>query len=360
MTTRDDELTGVLEQSLSRAEKAFLEHEPPHVSSTIADNCDIVFGSKTQAYREVLVGCLLARIHNKTKDVRLPYIKLGANAFSGRSLDERIVNPFLRANSIPSSKGPYLSVFRRSVKFDESTEAGLKDQRGYRAFLGLLGIIEGKENDRDLLDLLDYVLYRFVLLREEAQVGLIELERISLSQYKRLIDGLLSRPSGGFFPALLVVCMIEGVNHTFSLGWQVEHQEINVTDRAAGVAGDITIRRHGSAWLSIEVTERSVDNARVTGTFKDKIAPKAVHDYVFFVHVDRIDRDAQEQAERYFAQGYDVNFVDIKGWLFNTLVTVGREGRRQFQAELIEHLRREEVTTAVKVAWNEELEKLTA
>jgi hypothetical protein len=360
MTTQHDELTAVLEQSLSRAEKAFLEHEPPHVSSTFANNCDLVFGSKTQAYREVLVGCLLARIQDKTKAVRLPYVKLGANAFSGRSLDERVVNPFLRAKSIPSSKGPYLSVFRRSVRFDESTEAGLKDQSGYRAFLGLLSAIEREENNCDLLGLLDYVLYRFVLLREEARVGLIEMERISLTQYKRLIDGLLSRPSGGFFPVLLVACMIEAVNRTFSLGWQVEHQDINVADRAAGVPGDITIRRNGSAWLSIEVTERSVDSARVTDTFKDKIAPMAVHDYVFLVHVDRIDRDAQDQAERYFAQGYDVNFVDIGEWLFNTLVTVGRDGRKQFQARLIEHLRREEVTTAVKVAWNEEIEKLTA
>ncbi len=360
MTTRHDELTAVLEQSLSRAEKAFLEHEPPQVSSDFANNCDLVFGSKTQAYREVLVGCLLARIQDKTKDVRLPYVNLGANAFSGRSLDERVVNPFLRAKSIPSSKGPYLSVFRRSVRFDQSTEAGLKDQSGYRAFLGLLSVIEREQDNRALLGLLDHVLYRFVLLREEARVALIELDRISLTQYKRLIDGLLSRSSGGFFPVLLIACVLEAVNRTFSLGWQVEHQDINVADRAAGVPGDTTIKRNGSAWLSIEVTERSVDSARVADTFKDKIAPMAVQDYVFLVHVDRIDGDAQQQAERYFAQGYDVNFVDIGEWLFNTLVTVGRDGRKQFQARLIEHLRRAEVTTAVKVAWNEEIEKLTA
>lgn len=360
MTAQHEELGAVLQQSLSRAEKAFLEGEPPHVGFIFTSNCDLVFGSKTQAYREVLVGCLLARIGDKTKDVRLPYVKLGPNAFSGRSLDERVVNPFLRANSIPSSKGPYLSVFRRSVRFDERTEAGLKDQRGYRAFLDLLSAIEQEEKNPDLLDLLDYVLYRFVLLREAARVGLIQLERISLTQYKRLIDGLLSRPSGGFFPALLVVCMIEAVNDAFSLGWHVEHQDINVADRAAGVPGDVTIRCNGSAWLSIEVTERSVDNARVTDTFKDKIAPMGVHDYVFLVHVDRIDRDAQDQAERYFAQGYDVNFVDIREWLFNTLVTIGRNGRKHFQTRLIEHLRREEVTTAAKVAWNEEIERLTA
>lgn len=105
MTAQHEELGAVLQQSLSRAEKAFLEGEPPHVGSIFTSNCDLVFGSKTQAYREVLVGCLLARIGDKTKDVRLPYVKLGPNAFSGRSLDERVVNPFLRANSIPILQG---------------------------------------------------------------------------------------------------------------------------------------------------------------------------------------------------------------------------------------------------------------
>jgi hypothetical protein len=360
MTTGHSQLAEVLEESFSRAERAFLENEPPQVSPDFADKCDLVFRSRTQAYREVLVGCLLTRIQDKTKDVRLPYVKLGANAFSGRSLDENVVNPFLRAKSIPSSRGPYLSVFRRSVRFDESTETGLKDRSGYRAFLSLLSVIEAEEDNRDLLRLLDHVLYRFVLLREEARVVLVELDRISLTQYKRLIDGLLSRSSGGFFPVLLIAGMLEAVNRTFSLGWQVEHQDINVADKAAGVPGDITIKRSGSAWLSIEVTERAVDRPRVADTFKDKIAPMAVQDYVFLVHVDRIDRGAQEQAEKYFAQGYDVNFVDIAEWLFNTLVTVGRDGRKQFQARIIEHLGREEVPAAVKVAWNEEIEKLTA
>ncbi|MGB3906243.1 MAG: restriction endonuclease, SacI family [Anaerolineae bacterium] len=358
MPIETEEIRTVLDESLTRAETAFLEDKTPRVPSVFADSCDVVFGSKTQAYREVLVGCLLARIHDKATDIRLPYVKLGANAFSGRSLDERVVNPLLREKRVPSSKGPYLSVFRRSVKFDDSTGTGLKDKSGYGAFLALLSMIEEEEDDSGLLALLDYVMHRFVLLREEAKVDLIAFDRISLTQYKELIKGLLQMPSGGLFPVVLVLSMVETMNHVFSLSWEVEHQGINVADMAAGVPGDITITQNGSPLLSIEVTERPVNDSRVQGTFRDKISAMGVLDYGFLVHLETIGHEAREQAEKYFAQGYDVNFVDINEWLSNTLFTVGRKGRKFCQDRLIQHLGQDQVPRVLKVAWNEEMEKL--
>jgi len=139
--------------------------------------------SKTQAYREALLGCLLTRITDRSKDIRLPYLDQGPEAFSGRSLDEQIINPFLHARNIPCSRGPYLSVFRRQVKFDEATRRGLKDKPAYDAFLNLLGTVEREEDQKVLLAILDYVLYRFVLLREQARIELVKLGRISLNQY---------------------------------------------------------------------------------------------------------------------------------------------------------------------------------
>lgn len=350
----------ILDRSFARAEQAFLENRVPRVPKEFQRSCDTVFASKTQAYREVLAGCLLTRIGDRSKNIRLPYITLGPDAFSGRSLDERVVNPFLRVKNIPSSKGPYLSVFRRSVKFDETTTAGLRDKDGYRAFLALVSIIETEEEDSALLAFLDNVLYRFVLLREQAKIDLIGFERISLTQYKQLINGLLEKRSGGVFPLILILAMVETIRHRFSLPWEVEHQEINVADIATGVPGDITIKEQGSPLLSIEVTERPVDTYRVQATFRDKIAPMAVPDYVFLVHLERIEDEATQQTEKYFAQGYDVNFVDIAEWIVNTLVTVGREARKCFQHKLIHHLSGDQVPKMLKVAWNEEMEKLIA
>ena len=90
-----------------------VELAPRGLSSSI----DKIFTSSTQAYREALMGCLLARILDKSVDVRSPYVSQGDNAYNGRTLDERVVNPTLQNHRIPSSRGPFLSVFRRSVQF---------------------------------------------------------------------------------------------------------------------------------------------------------------------------------------------------------------------------------------------------
>lgn len=350
----------IIEQSFDRAEQALLTYHPPMVSDKMRDACDIVFASRTQAYREVLLGCLLARISDRDTDIRLPYVDLGPRAFSGRSLDEQVVNPLLKARDVPCSKGPYLSVFRRQVRFDETTRPGLKDKQGYDVFLSVLSITEQEKDQESLLGMLDYVLYRFVLLREESRIDLVRLERISLDQYRQLIDGLLAKPSGGLFPSTLVLAMVETIVSRFSVPWEIVFQGINVADKASGAGGDIMVREQGKTVLTIEVTERPVDAARVQATFTDKISPSMLSDYVFLVHMQRVGDEAKRQAERYFTHGYDVNLVDIKDWLVHSLVTVGVKGRKQYQERVVHHLSGSQVPKTLKVAWNAAMASLTA
>ena len=354
------ELERSLEAGFARSEQMHLGHQTPPASSVLQAACDAVFSSKTQAYREVLLGCLVVRLSDRGADIRLPYVDLGPRAFSGRTLDEQLVNPFLHAKSVPCSRGPYLSVFRRQVRFDASTRPGLKDKVGYDAFLDLVGMIEKEREESALLSFLDYVLFRFVLLREQAGIDLLRLERISLSQYRQLVAGLLARPSGGVLPSFLVLAMTQAIVSRFSLPWKVESQGINVADRASGTGGDITIREGNNILLTVEVTERPIDATRVQATFKHKIATAGLSDYVFLVHLNSIEESARQQAQKYFTQGYDVSLADIEQWLVNTLVTVGAKGRKLFQDRMIELLSGSETSTVLRVAWNEEIEKLTA
>jgi hypothetical protein len=240
---------------------------------------------------------------------------MGEKAFNGRTLDEKVINPFLRDRRIPCSRGPYLSVFRRQVKFDNATREGLRDQKGYDAFLRLIDAIEQQDDPQALERALIYLLYQFILLRETASIKLVRLDRVSVSQYKLLLHNLMKRSSGGVFPVILVLSMIETISARFSLDWQVEFQEINVADRASKVGGDIIVKENGKDILTIEVTERPVDVSRVIATFTEKIVPLNLPDYLFAVHLRQIDDSARLQAERYFTQGYEVNFVDIETWL---------------------------------------------
>ena len=355
-----DSAKTLLLDAFQTAEKAFADDHRLTIDAPLVTPFDIIFASPTQAYREVLIGCILVRILDKEADVTLPYASQGDQAFNGRSLDESVVNPFLKENEIPSSKGPYLNVFRRQVQFDESTRDGVRDKSGYDALLSILKGIKRSSSNTRLERLLEYALYRFVLLREEAVIPLARIQRISLPQYQRLLDMLLQTPSGGLLPVLILESMLQTINEAFSLAWTVDVQGINVSDRSTQAGGDIVIRKNGVVLMAVEVTERPVDEARVVSTFRTKIAPAGIADYVFMVNLRSIPEDALRQAEKYFAQGNEVSFVDIRIWAYNTLVTVGQSGRLIFNKHLQESLSRPDIPSQIKVAWNSAIADITS
>lgn len=95
----------VLNEEFKIAEEAFRDGQLPQVPDEIVTACDDLFASNTQAYREALLGCAVVRIVDPDVDVRYPHLDLSPKAFSGRGLDERVINPFLKYHEIPSSNG---------------------------------------------------------------------------------------------------------------------------------------------------------------------------------------------------------------------------------------------------------------
>jgi hypothetical protein len=329
------------------------------VPSKIETASNALFNSRTQAYRETMLGCVLARTLDRTADIRLPYVNQGRNAFNGRTLDEQVVNPFLNDNRIPCSKGPYLSAFRRSVRFDGSTRKGVRDKSGYDCFLTMLTYVRQTNDDATLQGLLKYLLLRFVRLRESADIPRSRLQRMSLDQYKRLISRLVATPSGGRFPLLLAVSTFRAIKEHFKLqDWEISSQGINVADAASGAGGDITIASKGAILMAAEVTERPIDRARVVSTFNTKIVQSGIEDYLF-LGKGEVEKDVRAQAYQYFAQGHEVNFLDLGTWIYSTLATIGSRGRVFFNQALLDGLNKGDVPQSLKAAWNKQLEALT-
>jgi hypothetical protein len=359
MTTIDhDQANNLLKENFSNAEVQIVEGTIPDIDPSLIEHFDIVFSSNTQSYREVLLGCTLARILDETIDIHLPYVSHGPNAFNARDLDEKIINPFLQSNRIPSTKGPYLSTFRRQVRFESSTRDGLRDKHGYDSLLFLIDYLSDTSKELKLRIFLNYLLFRFAQLREASIVPLTRIHRFSLEQYEDLFSFLLARASGGLFPVLLVVCMFETIRDYFELDWQIEWQGINVADAASGARGDITILLQGDILISIEVTERQVDPARLVSTFNTKIAPGGIEDYLFLVGATEPNDEAKNLARRYFAQGHEINFAQVSDWLLMLLVTLGKRGRELFNSNFMELLEDPDIPQAVKVAWNESVSLL--
>src|SRR5680860_275409 len=139
---RYDDAVVIVGELFKVAEEAFSTTQAASVSPAILRAADILFASNTQSYREVLLGCGVARLLDSSINIRLPYVKQGSDAFNGRTLDEKVINPFLQDRMIPCSKGPYLAVFRRSVELKPEIAAGLRDKDGYAAMMEYLSALE--------------------------------------------------------------------------------------------------------------------------------------------------------------------------------------------------------------------------
>ncbi len=348
-------LTGLFKQ----AEESFQARAPFIKNPKIIKATEIVFLSKTQSYREVLLGCALARYLNREINIRHPYVSQGADSFNGRSLDEEVINPFLQDKLIPSSKGAYLAVFRRNVKLDESITKGLKHKAGYEAMLEIITILE-ESSSPEVENIIIHLLFKFIELREAAVIPVAKISRLSLEQFKTLIERILSVQSGGFIPVLLAVAMLHTLKKFYSLDWSIEWQGINVADKASGAGGDITVKQNEKMLLSIEVTERPIEKARVVSTFNTKIVRGGIEEYLFVYSNLVPAEDAYQIARTYFSQGHEINFLKAQEWIVNNLATMGQKGRRLFNEEFVNLLDSPLVSSQIKVSWNEILKEMVS
>jgi len=347
----------LLTELFAEAEAAYQDQNPPPIDITLQETADRLFASATQSYREVLLGCGLARILDKSINIRLPYVNQGPEAFNGRTLDEQVVNPFLHDRMIPCSKGPYLASFRRSVKFIPETGSGLRDKEGYNALLDYLSALEAA-NAKNVRTLVVYLLYRFVLLRHAADIPLSRLSRISLEQYQALIVRLLQVERGGLIPVLLAVALLRTIKACYQLAWEIEWQGINVADKASGAGGDITVTQAGNIVLAIEVTERPIEKARVVSTFNTKIVRGGIEDYLFIFSNLLPSDDARQAARTYFTQGHENNFLQVSKWIVNNLGTMGAKCRTIFTNEILQLFGTRDFPASLKVAWNDLVKEL--
>jgi hypothetical protein len=111
--------------------------------------------------------------------------------------------------------------------------------------------------------------------------------------------------------------------------------------------------------MAAEVTERTVDKTRVVSTFQTKIAPQGIEDYLFLV-TGQADSEVMKQARQYFSQGHEINFFEMKNWIVVILATISSAGRAIFNEILMQKLEAQDIPASLKVAWNNEIAKLTA
>ena len=364
ITINYDHAEVVLTALFNTAEAMLIAQETNLRVPEVDDALSVVFSSSTQAFREALLGCFLAKLVDSTINVRTPYVSQGEDAYNGRTLDERVINPILQQRRIPCSRGPFLSVFRRSVEFTLATRDGVRDKSGYDAFLSVIAFIEdtpADENDSSgppstfgpFFAATYSAVYRFLELREASNVPLNRIQRMSLGQITSLIAKLLATPSGGRLPMYIVVAVLQATKEHLGLDWSIQWEGINVADARSGLGGDIVVSSGGSTFWVAEVTEREVGRDRIVATFNNKIGPDQISDYLFFTQSKDQPAEAVDQMRRYFTQGHELNFVVVQDWSEAVLATIGSAGRILFVRHMLDLLDTDDTPAALKVAWNE-------
>lgn len=344
-----DLLEFAISQLEEQAARESLETLPEYVEAAI----QTLFQSKTQSYREVALGCAVVRYCDKEIDLTLPYKNLGPNAYNGRTLDEKVINPFLHHYEIPASKGPYLATFRRSVTLDDTITGSQKDKEAYTAFLAVINYLGNIDETEEIELVILNLIKSFMLLRDQSKVELARIRKLHLEQHQIVLEKLLDTPSGGLLPVIVSIALLKTIARCYELNWVIEWQGINQSDSASGAGGDITINKDGQNLCVLEVTERPIDTSRVVSTFNSKIVRGGIADYLFIFKNNIPSEETKTVAGRYFAQGHEINFIQIHSWVYNNLATLGSHCRGVFLEELINLLDERKVPSFLKVKWNE-------
>lgn len=316
-----------------------------------------LFESRTQAYREAAVGTVVARSVDQNIDASLPHDEF-ENGFAARSLHDHVINPFLRELEFPATTNPYLSSLRRGVKLRLPVPEGQRDRAGFEALARFVEYVNQAEVEA-LDRILVHLLYRFIRLREQANVELSRVERFSLEQYRRIMAEMIAVPSGGRTPFYITIAVLQALQAHFGLEWEVKWQEINAADARTRQGGDIDIIRDGEIVLSVEVTERAITVDRVRATFRAKISRHEIVDYIFVHTAVPPEDEAAAAARQYFAQGHHIAFFSVEDWAIAILGILGEDGRTIFKDHFLNLLDRRETPTALKLAWNNAVEMAT-
>lgn len=190
----------LLAETFELAESDHRDDAPVSLPPAIIKATQRLFLSETQAYRDALPSCAIARIIDPEIDIRLPAIAYGENAFSGRSLAEKVVTPFLRDRFVPTSAAPFLSAIRGGAKFMKGGEPRIqRDKEGFAALVGIVSYLRELDGEA-VKNYLRYLLRCFIVLRESHHITLKRISKPNLEQLTRLIEGMLTVKSGGRIP----------------------------------------------------------------------------------------------------------------------------------------------------------------
>lgn len=208
--------------------------------------------STQHALTRFILACALAKIHKPEMDARKPYIQIGdADAFSGRTYDERYITAFVIAHDLPCNPTtafltPALRNHNRTLTADMKLEG--KPAALYSTALKLLEDIQLTRVSAQavLIELLRGLIQIRDEKRRRMDSLLTELSAyndvlpLSAEQITALLQQHLNLPHSSRLPVLMVAAAYE-VAGAVSLEHARPLKSHNAADSQTGAVGDVEI-----------------------------------------------------------------------------------------------------------------------
>ena len=285
---------------------------------------------KNRAGVRLLMACLLAKLHKPEVDVRKPYTEIGdADAFSGRTYDERYLTAFINQYNLPcNNTTAFLTPALRNRNATLTTDLNLvgRPPQLYQAVLCLLDDVYQERVSTQ--DLLTETIRWLLLVRDERQQRIQSLleglkttaDSIPLSgeDIVKLVEQHLSLKGTSRVPVLLVAAVYETAEEYLGERVLTLHSH-NAADFQTGALGDveITLVDDEKVVTTYEMKDKRVSREDINRALQKISASKKQIDNYIFITTERIDDNVQEYACSLYQETGGIEFIilDCLGFL---------------------------------------------
>ncbi|MBD2090157.1 restriction endonuclease, SacI family [Microcoleus sp. FACHB-1515] len=277
---------------------------------------------KNRAGVRLLMACLLAKIHRPQVDVRKPYTEIGdADAFSGRTYDERYITAFVTQNNLPcNNTTAFLTPALRDRNATLTKNYNLlgKPPQLYQSVLDLLDDVGNSRVSPEAL--LAETVRLLIIDRNERQQRINALVQelkttegalpLSSEDIINLVEKHLSLKGTSRLPVLVIAAAYRVAEQ--SLGERVlSLQSHNAADAQTGALGDveITLLEDDEVVTSYEVKGKRVTSEDIDRALqKLSISSRRVDNYIF-ITTEAINEEVQNYARSLYLQTGGIEFV---------------------------------------------------
>jgi SacI restriction endonuclease len=287
----------------------------------------IRISSVQHALTRLILACVFAKSHNPKLDARKPYTQIGtADAFSGRTYDEKYLTAFIFAHELPCNPTtafltPALRNRNQMLQTDMVLEG--KPPELYRISLELLDdVAQGRIA---AFDVLTEMIRQLLIVRDQKRERMASLLQdlsanqdqaaLSAEQIVTLIEQHLRLPYSSRLPVLIVAAAYESAG--VALGESAKPLAgHNAADRQTGAVGDVEIVLESDRLVAAyEMKTRRITRDDIDVALQKLVSHRLEH--YLFITTEPIEPEIHEYAASLYQTtgGIEIAILDCIGFL---------------------------------------------